>query len=151
MSTHLHQLMQNLWYTGKGFKNFTGLNINVNYMHWLSWDNTHHWYCSKTSIYVCDNMLWYSTSPRQKNIISGAENFYTTFKGCNQSQQRVPWPLAESRVTRGSSDSDISSQVMRETYGKKLSTERLWIFTWVPWWQHKKVSFVTWVTWRHKK
>jgi len=65
--------MQTLWYMGKRLQNFTGLNINANYMHWLSWNNTHHWYYPETSAYVCDNTVWYSPSPRQKNLDSGAE------------------------------------------------------------------------------
>lgn len=73
MTTHLSQLMQILCYMGERLQNFTGLSIIVNYTHWLSWDTAKHRYCSERSIYVCDNMLCFSPSPRQRNLDSVAE------------------------------------------------------------------------------
>lgn len=154
MTARLSQIMQILCYMGKRRQNFTGLSIIVNYTCWLSWDTAKHWYCSERSIYVWQHALVQFKPPTEKSWFWGraclTHRLNTFFYHCPrlQSQHWASWPLAESRVTRGSAY--ISSEAMRDAYGKKLPAERLRLFTWAPWWQHTKVRVVMQVTQRHK-
>lgn len=141
-------------------------------MHWLSWCNTHHCYCSKMSMYVCDNMLWYPPNPRE-NPDSGnqavichrrsrncshlwTKHIFTPLQKAADSQQWAPRLLASltRSVQRAGWQRLCWQQHLQPSHKEvniwkvvlKVTTETLRLWGWTEWlkaWEQRKGKDVT--------